>query len=88
MNNVPLSSPTTLCHFAVPPPAGSDQATELIFKDCHPKSRYFQALNLHLHAEKSPSKVSLHTQLSGRLFLRRPISMAKKCFKPKKGAYS
>ena len=44
---------------------GSDQATLLTIKGYHPKSRCSQALNLHFHTPKCPSKVPLHAQLNG-----------------------
>ena len=60
--------------------AGSDQATRLILKDYHYKSRCYQALNLHFHAPKCPSKASRHIRLKNRLFLRGFILMAKIAF--------
>jgi len=42
---------------------GSGQATHLIFKDYHPKSVCFQALNLHFHTPKCPSKASLNSMV-------------------------
>jgi len=43
--------------------AGSDQATRLILKAYHYKTRCFQALNLHFYAPKYLSKASRHIRL-------------------------
>ena len=63
-----------------PPPAGSDQATRLVFRDYHPKVRCFQALNHYFHGPKCPFKVQEHPRLIGWLFLRRLFSSAKIAF--------
>ena len=44
---------------------GSDQATGLKFKGYHSKSRCFYALDLHFHAQKCSSNISLRSQLNG-----------------------